>query len=297
MMWHERADTQIVEPGDLAFWQGLWRTDAFRALMADPTTGYGNLLVQASRMPWWFVSAEQSYERRHFSVWFGQAIIRRHYENPVIEDLYYFHDLLHALTFVDGSRMDESAWRLAMRANEIAVSMETEVLVYWRSPALRPQSFRHAIWHDQITPRLAPDARERLVAYRAAILRDTACDASQHEAALVRAVPAWPLEHVCDATRDLPDRQTLWDLRRAISLSPHAGNEVEMELAKYENQAEPFYDAWSQQWREVERERAVFADLCSQGRWKEAVVRRHRIWQSVSNEDGVPYGDRAQALA
>lgn len=297
MMWHERSDTQLVEPGDLGFWRGLWRTDAFRALMEDPATGYGELLVKAARSPWWFISAEQGYERRHFSVWFGQAIIRRSYENPVIEDLYYFHDLLHALTFVDGSRMDEAAWRLAMRANEIAVSMETEVLVYWRCPELRSQSFHFPIWHDQITAGLSPHARDRLIGYRAGMLRNHGTDAAQHEAALVRAVPAWPLAHVSDPQRDLPNRQTLWDLRRAISLAPQAGNEVEMELAKYENQAEPFYDAWSNQWRQVERERAIFAQLCADGRWKDAVARRQGVWQSVANEDGVPYGDLAQALA
>ena len=184
-----------------------------------------------------------------------------------------------------------------MRSNEIAVSMETEVLIYWRNPDLRPQSFDHPIWQDQLVNGLSVSARERLLAYRARCLREPTSEFALHEQALRRALPPWPLSHDFCPTRDLPTRDTLWELRRALSLAPDPHNAVEMELARYENLAEPFYDGWCGQWRQVEQERAVFSAWCREGRWKEAVARREAIWSHTSNEDGVPYGELARALA
>lgn len=299
-MWHERPNTQLVEPGDTAFWRSLWRTDAFRALLDDPRTGYARVLDQAATLPWWFLDSEQAYERRHFSVWFGNAFVRREYDNPVITDLFYWHDLLHAMTFRafdPALPVGEPAWRLAMRANEIAVSMETETILYWRQPALRALSWDQPIWADQITDPLPAALQARLVAYRADLAAAQPTPVARYEQDLRQAVLSpWPLPYAPEAGQPGVDWDTLWALRRAVTRAPDLGNAVEQDIARYESMADPFFFHWAHDWRRVEDERFAFASLCAQGRWREAVARREAHWSEAANADGVPYGDIARAL-
>jgi hypothetical protein len=296
-MWHRDHNTQLVEPGDTSFWKNCWRTDAFRALIEDPSTGYADFLAKVAQRPWWFITPKHAYERRHFAPWFAQAFIIRDYENKLIEDLYYWHDLIHAMTFVDASRMNEDAWRLAMRANEINTSLETEVIIYWRSPQLRAQTFDHAIWVDEVCGPFDADARSRLLRYRSNLFSAPNSLSSQHERALRAALPASLLPYAFSSNRDLPDFEALWALRRATTLSPREYNVLEKDLAHYEASADPFYSHWSKLWREVECNRAQFANLCAAGHWKEAVAQRYEQWERTANEDGVPYGALAKALA
>lgn len=294
-MWHKHSDTLLVEPGDADFWKSFWRTDAFRALIEDPSTGYANMMARVMERPWWFVSPTTPYERMHFAPWFANAFIRREYDNKLIEDLYYWHDIIHAMTFVDASRMNEGAWRLAMRSNEIATSMETEVLIYWRSPGLRALTFEHPIWADTFSEGVPEHVMRRLNAYQDSLLNNKNSIRSQHEYALRRALPSAPIDFNQMLYPGRPDYETLWSIRRATSLLPGACP-VEQDLARYEATADPFYDHWAKTWRDVETHRAEFAALCRHGEWKEAVHRRHAKWEAVSNEDGVPYGDLAKTF-
>ncbi len=297
-MWHKAADTQLVEPGDIGFWKGLWKSEAFQAMMADPRTGYGELLKRAAQQPWWWVTPHHDYERKHFTVWFAQAIVRRHYDNPVLQDLYHFHDMLHALTFVDNPSGSESDWRLRMRADEVAVSIETELLVYKRYPGLREQSFGFPIWLDEITAGpLSVDHRRRLTAFVEKRQRNRGDRGVWYERALREAHPAWHLPYPMGEGDDLSDYDRLWDLRRAVTLDPDRGNPVETMLAEYEALSDPWCDAWMDDWRTVEAERLTFKNMCAEGRWQDAIKRRYRHWERVSNEDGVPYGELAQLTA
>lgn len=284
-MWHLRDNTRLVEPGDMAFWKGLWRTDAFKELFADESTDYPALLRRAASMPWWLVDIRHDYERRHFSVWFGQAIMRREYDNPVITDLFYWHEILHGLTFriLDDANMNDATWRASMRANEIAVSMETEMVIYWRKPGLRQHSFDFPIWFDSVANGLTEGHRARLSAYLATLGRDPTLLAK--EDALADTLLSWPLYGM---PAGAPEWKTLWDLRRATTHSPAQGNKVEAELARYEATADPYYATWGQAWRRVETERRQFHGLISQGCWKRAVDLRHRSWEETANTDGVP---------
>lgn len=299
-MWHERANTQLVEPGDLSFWKNLWLTDGFRSLVDDERTGYARILEQAAQLPWWFVDSQQSYERRHFSVWFANTFIRRQYDNPVLTDLFHWHDLLHALTFRRFSPEEnptEAQWRLAMRANEIAVSMETETLIYWRNPDLRAQSWNQPIWQDQILGPLAPNLLARLRAYIVQVQAKDPSPAALYERELRQAlIHPWPLPYDPDPRLDRVGWDGLWQLRRTVALAPDLDNPVEKDIARYEAMAEPFFFHWRNDWQEVERECFAFGQLCQQGQWRQAVARRHEHWKRVSNEEGVPYGDIARAL-
>lgn len=293
-MWSDRASHQLIEPGDLGFWKSLWVSPLFAQLFDDPATGYGRLLERIAARPWWLINSTHDYERRHFSTWFGHAIVRRQYANPLIQDLYYWHDLLHGMTFRDATGVDFNRWRELMRANEIATSLETEVILYWRAPQLREHTFAHPIWHDRITPAIGVRDRERLLAYRAS---PTTRDPSGVEARLWSArLPDWPLPHEFCSTRDLPSHMALWQLRRAITRSPDPALPVEVDMAGYEHQAEVFYEAWRPLWREVEAHRARFAAHCRQREFQQAIDLQMREFERTSNADGVPYGDIAKGL-
>lgn len=287
-MWHRRPGTVLIEPGDVRFWTDtLWKTDAFRALIADPRTGYRRMLEKAAMRPWWFVDPVHDYERAHFSIWFAQAFLRRTYANPVIEDLYYWHDLLHALTFPPDDSGSLADWMRRMRTNESEVSLETEVVVYLRQPALRAQTFDFPIWADRLIGGWPKDADERVAAFRAACAADPELGAS--ERALWAAHADWPL--------GMPpglDARALWDWRRAVALAPTAGDPVEEGIAFYEGATAAFYRTWAHDWREAETERDAFERACAAGDWRGAVKRREALWERVSDEGGVPYGGIAR---
>lgn len=291
-MWHKDPRTRFVEPGDKGFWMGLWKSDAFRSLLEDPRTGYAAALERAAELPWWFVEPTQDYERRHFTVWFAHTFVNRTYENPVISDLFYWHDLLHALTFADSSLRDFDGWKQSMRANEIAVSLETEILIYRRQPALRNLAFPHPIWQDRLAPPLTSDLTERLGLFRQDMANHPAD--FQKEKALRQEVPAnWPVPDPDDNGLSFDD---LWDLRRAVTRRSRKEDALEQTMVDYEAQAVPFYETWRTHWKEVETERQQFLQANKDGRWREAVHRRTALWERRCNADGIPYGDMAQAL-
>lgn len=295
-MWHLRKGTVLVEPGDRVFWNSLWQSEVFKNLLNDERQPYGQLLESAMQRPWWFVDAEQEYERRHFSIWFGQVFLRRSYDNPVITDLYYWHDLMHAMTFQNLSNpegMSESEWRIVMRANEIKVSIETEMLIYLRAPDLRAQSFKERIWLDDLVHPLPQSLADRLSGYRQKLLKDQ--NFAAQEAALRFSVKqGWPLPHP-EGQNDR-DASWFWDLRRAVTLDPNVENPVEVALHRYEEQAWPYYAKWSNHWREVESARSRFEMLLSLGYWRQAVKEREDCWLRVADDNGVPYGTLAPRL-
>lgn len=281
-MWHRDPLTRRVLPGDTAFWDGLWKSDLFRAALADPNDPYAEVIAWAKSRPWWFVPLRQPCERYHFGAWFGQVLGQRDYAKPLIHDLYLFHEILHARTFVDDPTSSESAWRRRMRADEIAVSLETEVLVYARHPEWRAHTFDQPIWADRfdLTPGPAQTASVALP--------------SMTERRLFQARPKgaqWPLPFV--ATQAFPSYAALWARRREAARQPLPGDTVETTIAHYEGEANTFFDAWQRRWRLVERDRQTFEALCRAGQATVAIRRREARWEQVADAQGVPYGPEA----
>lgn len=99
-MWHTFDSTTLIVPGQRDFWDNFWKSSFFQKLMTTHPD-FKRLQQQAERLPWLFVDSRADYDRRHFSAWFANTFIRREYDNPVHQDLFHFHDLLHALTFED----------------------------------------------------------------------------------------------------------------------------------------------------------------------------------------------------
>lgn len=287
-MWHTFDSTTLVIPGQTSFWDTFWKSAFFKKLMTTHPD-YRKLQEQAMRLPWVFVDSRKDYDRRHFSAWFANTIIRREYDNPVTQDLFHFHDILHALTFEDNPEGTEEEWRFRMRSNEIAVSLETEVLLYFRSPGLREASFDFPIWYDSFAKGVIDSDRDRLVEYENHYHNHPEVADVIYDRKLWLAHPAWPIGFSHHLVHNLSYRQ-LWDFRRAVSRNP-SSNPVEKMLAEYEGFSEVWADGWKNHWREIETERVAFRELCESGEWKQALLNRFAHWEKVSNEDGIPYGD------
>ena len=295
-MWHQRPDTLFVAPQQLRFWQDIWRTDTVRELFHSPA--YALVRERVLALPWWWVTPRHPHEHRHFSVWFGQTILRRHYAQPAVEDLYLLHDLLHAVTLEAAPESTFTTWQRQMRVNEIAVSLETEVLVYARCPQLRPQTFDFPIWADRFD--LQPGQRQFMASRterwwgERALLRPN--PAQQVETALFEARPygqTWPLPFPGSASFGQPE--DLWAARRAVTLWPGDGAS-EQTIHRYEHAVARFYEAWQDTWQLVEAERQRFAYQIATGQWMQARRERELHWEAHSDDRGVPYGCIAERL-
>lgn len=285
-MWHRDPDTRFVPPGD-DFWDTVWRSDEFRAALADPADPYRRVVAAARLRPWWYVPVRHPQERQHFGTWFGRALGQRAYTKPLVHDLFLLHELLHACSFVDDPRGTEASWRYRMRANEIAVSLETEVLVYARHPTWRAHTFSKEIWADRFDLRAVrgggPGARRSRRLGSEQQLWRRRPQASE---------TPWILPHA--ATASFPAYADLWQRRRLAARQPQ--DALEETIRRYEGSADAFFHAWRPYWRHVERERVAFDDACSRGAWRSAVRRRERWWEVHADAQGIPYGGVACKL-
>jgi len=92
--------------------------------------------------------SDADVEYPHFATWFGMTYVRS-YEDPVISDLYYLHEIVHAVL----NRYEDAplftAWYRKMSGVEFSASLETEGYVYLEIPGLREISFKDEIWADR----------------------------------------------------------------------------------------------------------------------------------------------------
>lgn len=134
-------------------------------------------------------------EYPHFATWFGVTYLRT-YEDPVISDLYYLHEIVHAVR----NRYEDAplftAWYRKMNGVEFAASLETEGYVYLEVPGLREISFKDEIWADRYLGaerRLGPSLKDimRQDRYRAMTSPDPMDYCEQQIAAYARQNFEW----------------------------------------------------------------------------------------------------------
>jgi hypothetical protein len=236
-----RKDTIRLAAGGGAWHENVWQTQSMRTALGE-IGEYHHMLAWAEQRDWWFYQPTGA-ERRLFSVWFARAIGTREYDNPLIADLYLLHDLMHAYTFIDAPDDSNARWRLRMRANEIRVSLETEVLIYARCPWLRKLSFPFEVWGDRFLRRGGVDGGPN----------EWGVAMTEREQLLLDAASVWPL--------DTPAGWSgLWWARRKASLRPDPADQLEVEIQQYGQMATVDYDAWGEWWRDVERFRISEAE-------------------------------------
>ncbi len=92
-------------------------------------------------------------EAPHFSPWWG-GIQLRTYDNALVQDLYYIHEICHAATMPYGPDSahvctDPITFKNKIRDNEHEASTLSEMTIYCEFPQLRSMSFQHEIFVDR----------------------------------------------------------------------------------------------------------------------------------------------------
>jgi hypothetical protein len=151
----------------------LWKSDLFRNSHVDG----GYVYHQVERFAWlprvFAESTHDHLERAHFSTWWN-VIMLREYDNPIIHDLYYLHEMAHAATMPYIAGIGRAAFDEKMQRNELEASVLSEIAVYFDLPGLRETSFGHDIYADRF---LVDPSMQRL--WRAN--RDVALEAIRSE--------------------------------------------------------------------------------------------------------------------
>lgn len=319
MKWHNRKNTIITEPGNLNFWLNFWKSKEINKIFNE-NEDYYNLLKQASLVPWMFVDEKFNYERRHFSIWFGHTFLRRKYDNPIIEDLYYLHDLLHGVNFhnavnrkdiddltnVDVNSVNLTAafykmsvyekWVKLMRSNEIGVSLETEFLIYCRFPWLREKTFNEKIWFDKFKNDNFFELKRKSDCFIDVFYyhqNDEIQVASEKE---LRSLI--PEDGYVPFKNEVFSFDELWNVRRLVSLMPNQNCFIEKTIASYENGSKKFYNCWETEsfFLLVEKYRKNFRTFVEMKNFDAAEKLRIDFFDETCDNNGVPFGKVAEQI-
>lgn len=119
-----------------------------------------------------FFKAHKDYEWSHFTQYFNYCIMRP-YNNDTISTLYYIHDFIHMLFSypLQPHNMFFEDFLRVVRYNEYIASNDSEILTYYRIPALRQKTFDHPILYDHLikeypqapTPKILEQIRKKCV--------------------------------------------------------------------------------------------------------------------------------------
>jgi ADP-ribose pyrophosphatase YjhB (NUDIX family) len=140
----------LVSTSDVhAYVANLWKTNIFRNSHANG--GFIHDVVdQFAKLPRLFCeTTNDTLERAHFSTWWGAMMRRDDYTNPVIADLYWLHEMIHAGTMPYVKDIGRAAFDEKMVHNELMASVGSEIQVYFEMPGLRDSSFAHPIYADR----------------------------------------------------------------------------------------------------------------------------------------------------
>ena len=170
---------KLVTPEEIhAYVMGLWSDGLIKKSHQDGGIVF-DLIEKFAEMPRVFFDASNmEIEWTHFSAWWG-AIVHAEYDNPIIRDLRYLHEIYHAATFPHQVGLSVEEMRARNFQNEREASVFTEIAIYLEIPELRAQSFDHPIFADTIIN--DPDWQQRwskdrdaamvdLIAHRAAVV-------------------------------------------------------------------------------------------------------------------------------
>lgn len=146
-----------------SFINDLFQTKMFKSSMTSDW--FKTLIHDFCKYPRFIGSyTDQKIEHAHFYSWFNILIIRQ-YDNLVIQDLYYLHELKHITSMSYDHHLKFEKWKEKMIDNELGAALLSEVQVYDRIKDLRSFSFNYKIWYDEV-PRYILDNEDTLRSYR-----------------------------------------------------------------------------------------------------------------------------------
>lgn len=140
----------LSKPGEIHdYVMDLWSDGPIRRSHQD-----GGLIHQLvdrfARLPRiFFRPSDTRLEWTHFSPWWG-AILLADYENPVIRDLRFIHEIYHAATMPYARGMNLATMAERNSQNEREASTFSEIAIYLEFPELRQLSFPHPIFADRL---------------------------------------------------------------------------------------------------------------------------------------------------
>jgi hypothetical protein len=137
---------KLYNPSDIQhFVTNLWKTSIFQKspYILQWATRF------AARNGWVFAEmSEPELEYAHFGTWFGMTYMRE-YDNPVVSDLYYLHEIVHAVLAKYDPNDSFTSWYRRVNTIEFDASLETEAYIYLNMPEFRKVSFDDRIWADR----------------------------------------------------------------------------------------------------------------------------------------------------
>lgn len=135
------------------FFDNLWVTPEFKAFAESGHPVMQMVKDSYVKHPRYFYHMQDMVlERAAFTSWYNVLSLKK-YSNPYIQDLYYFHELIHISTMTYEPELDFTSWSLKMRNNEVLASMNSEVFVYFYIPEYRQHTFPEEIWADRFLKR------------------------------------------------------------------------------------------------------------------------------------------------
>lgn len=160
---------KLVTPEEIhEFVMGLWQTDELRESHRNKGMVW-DVIERFARMPRIFYepsdvftdsendAGKEYVEAPHFSPWWG-AIQLRDYDNKVVQDLYYLHEIEHAGTMPYVANPTNAVKKNKIRTNEHQASTLSEMTVYLEFPTLRRKAFDHPIFVDRfLYPKVDPN--------------------------------------------------------------------------------------------------------------------------------------------
>jgi hypothetical protein len=253
----------LTNPGDVhEFVGGLWRSEAFKRSYRARTFVWKQVEHFAWLPRFFAETTNDQLERAHFSTWWN-VIMLRNYNNPIIHDLYYLHEMCHAATMPYLGVVGKAAFDEKMQRNELEASVLSEVAVYFEMQGLREDSFKHPIYADRF---LQNEDLRRL----------------------------WRTnKHVA--------YETIRTMRRHVmtSMPENEMDLTEKWIRRFADQNAAYMVVWADRYNEVEEHMEKFQLLsCSDRR---AAARNHREWlkarMAEDKKNGIPFREEAELFS
>jgi hypothetical protein len=243
---------------------GLWSDGPIRRSHAEG--GYVRDIVERfARLPRFFYRpSDQQLEWTHFSTWWG-GILLCDYDNPLIRDLRYLHEMHHAATLPYIANGNIPTFEAKAFRNEREASTFTEMAVYLELPDLRPLTFEHPLFVDRF---LFPDGRLDRPDARLLERWRTEPDLVFQELMYERARVIWAKEEEIDAA----DPQIVW-------------------LRRYGEQGANWVKVWSKRYQQVEDAMIRLRESAAR-EGRESAARRHLDWllsDEIAEGSNIPF--------
>ncbi len=203
-------------------------------------------------------------EQAHFSVWWN-VLTRRTYDNPVISDLYYLHEITHASDLAYVPELSFSGFKRKMQDNELTASVTSEIAAYFALPELRAQSFNFPIYVDRF-------------------LQDAAIKKRWHTD------PENLIHELREKRRDI-----------MLGLEADKLDDVELWIHRYAEQNEQWALIWRKRFREVESAMLTLRqDIATKPHQRAAALQKYVQWLTsaqVCGQGDIPFPLEAEQFA